>query len=278
MNDFSKCVGTQCAVVKRILILVLFWAALPCAMIRWPGADNRLQLPSSAAVSFDFTTCTDRLDRFGYIAFDTERGGLPAHSIYFDTLRTESGSLGWFKTGVHQTARITGLRLRLYSYNAQTNPGADAPSERPLDGEPLLDTLKRLAEACASGLQGPVGGSAPALQLDIANVNLRNVSEIRIRDFDYTAFDNDQRVIEVKSRLAQASCMTDDVILRGHVVITAASGDTLESNHVCWNRPRGCFEVIGGYVLWRAGTMVSGKNLLVDTQLNNIYSQRASLE
>ena len=257
------------------LLVLIFWMLGISFSFRCSGRP--IHYPTSACSPADFNSDFDGLTQFACTAFDADHDSRPVHSICFENLRCESGNLGWFKTGVHQTVRITGLRLRLHSYSVDADPDLHTAPADVTNSESLLDTIRSV-----SGLTSDVGGgqnsdSRPTLRIDMPIFNLRNVTELRVRDFDYAAFHDGGRVIEVASRLAQVSGGVEEVVLRGNVVITAASGDTLQSNNVCWNRSRQCFEAVNGYVLRRGGATVSGKDILVDVQLNNIHSQRASL-
>ena len=68
------------------------------------------------------------------------------------------------------------------------------------------------------------------------------------------------------------------MILRGHVIITASDGSTLECNYAKWNVKKELFEIEGVYVLNRGEETISGKYICVDTQLNFIEAKHAKFK
>ena len=66
-----------------------------------------------------------------------------------------------------------------------------------------------------------------------------------------------------------------DLVLRGHVTITAADGSVLECNHALWDLNDDLFKVKGTYVLNRNGARTSDKNIDVDTQLHPCGVEKA---
>jgi len=224
----------------------------------------------------------NHIGSFAYVAWDPEKGYRPLHSIRFDEFSTESGQLGFFKTGIYQTARITGLRLRLYSYlpDGEIQSGDNShPGVQNTNHKDILAMIHALIRKNTVSLQDDPAecSTSTDMKIYVSNVDLRNVGEVKVRDFDYEFFSNNDKIVSVKSVLAHFSYAMEDIILRGHVTISSVDGDTLEGNHVCWNSQTERFRVKGNYVLMRRGNKFFGKDIVVDMHLNEIYAQQANL-
>jgi lipopolysaccharide assembly outer membrane protein LptD (OstA) len=112
----------------------------------------------------------------------------------------------------------------------------------------------------------------------VTNIDLSNVSEVRINNFDYQVFYEDDLFLSIQSKRAMASYKHSGIVLRGHVIIKTADGSTLESNYVKWDIENQHFTVNGIYVINRNGVKTTGRNISVDAQLNNVKGQNAKVK
>lgn len=263
---------------RSLGVICLFWILLPAVLISFPceELESFLHIPASFN-SMSSDTATGKFGKFEYAAWDAEKDYRPLYLIRFDELTTENGQLGIFKTGIYRTAKIKGLRLRLFEYSFDPATQTDKKQVLPQSGLPgavKVATRKKMPEV-SSDIGRHLGSLTK--QVAINNLDLSDVGELRIRDFDYGFFDNDAMVVGIKSTLANVSYRSKEIILRGHVTITASNGDTLQSNHVCWDSRTESFVVKGSYILNSHGNRVIGSGISVDVQLNDIHKQQANV-
>jgi len=283
-NFAAKHAGKRFRLWRRMAIVLFSCLLFLVLVICYPAEHwqvGSMQQSGEGALSFD--VAANHIGKFAYVGLDPEKNYRPLHSIRFDDFSTESGQFGFFKTGVYRTARITGLRLRLYSYLPDVeilsvdngHPGVQNTNHKDIPA-----TIRALIRKNTVSLQDDpaVCSKSTGMRIYINNVDLSNVGEVKVRDFDYEFFANNDKIVSIKSALAHFSYSTEDIILRGHVTISGVDGDTLESNHVCWNSQTGRFRVKGNYVLMRRGNKLFGKDIVVDMHLNEIYAQQANLD
>ena len=283
-NFVAKHAGKRFRLWRRVGIVLFSWLLFLVLVICYPA--ERWQVGStqqSGEGPLSSDVAANHIGSFRYVGLDPEKDYRPLHSIRFDKFSTESGQFGFFKTGVYRTARITGLRLRLYSYlpDGEIQSGDNShPGVQNTNHKDILATIHALIRKNTVSLQDDPAecSTSTDMKIYVSNVDLRNVGEVKVRDFDYEFFSNNDKIVSVKSVLAHFSYAMEDIILRGHVTISGVDGDTLESNHVCWNSQAGRFRVKGDYVLMRRGNKFFGKDIVVDMHLNEIYAQQASLD
>jgi hypothetical protein len=140
----------------------------------------------------------------------------------------------------------------------------------------LLEKVKKLSGGCQfNSSEESSGNLCDGWKLTIPGIELSDIGEICVSDFDYQFFYDGELSFGVQGKRVIASYKQPDVILRGHVIITASGGSTLECNYAKWNVKKELFKVDGVYVLNRKGETISGKGVCVDTQLNSVGVQLA---
>jgi len=182
--------------------------------------------------------------------------------MHFDSLHAENGSLGIFKTGSYKIVKIQGLRLELARYLSESQLS-------------LPQGLERLSEilsprASINSRNSPLDIVRQLISRSngwTLDVDLSNTSEIRVNNFDYRIFDNNKPNLAVHSRLAVFSSDWPEILLRGHVTITAADGSTLQCNRIRWNAEKQIFSTDDRYLLNRCGEEITGKGIRVDARL-----------
>jgi len=191
----------------------------------------------------------------------------PVYSLAFDELISENNNLGIFKTGLFKVVKIASLELKFYQYTTGENKNTEA--EYPFDRIAKSGDLKKLAESIRKLIKENNNG-----YLDI---DLSNATEVKIRGFDYCDFVDSEKILSVQSKRASTSGKSSDISLRGHVVIATAGGSCLEGNNVTWDIKNKQFKIEGGYILRRGESIVSGKGICVDQQLNIVGDAQAKL-
>ena len=140
----------------------------------------------------------------------------------------------------------------------------------------LLERAKKLSGRCQFNSSGKSSGNLrDGWKLTIPGIELSDIGEVRVSNFDYQVFYDGQLSFGVQGKRVIASYKQPDVILRGHVIITASDGSTLECNYAKWNVKKELFKIDGVYVLNRGGETISGKYICVDSQLNFIEAKHA---
>jgi hypothetical protein len=189
-------------------------------------------------------------------------------SVRIGLLCTENGELGVFKTGLLKIIKIDGMKLKNFRYPCgRFLPGLLRGQSFLPDGGFTENELKRIIERMTEA------GNSLAIDIDFSNS-----TEVRIKDFCYQVFDDGRRYFFVKSKRAIISSKWPEVMLRGHVILTAADGSTLESNWVKWDTERDYFTVCAAYVLNRNGVEVKGKKICVDRSLNKAEKEYSKFE
>jgi len=144
----------------------------------------------------------------------------------------------------------------------------------------LFDELLEKARKLSRGYHfNNLGESSDNLRngwkLTIPGVELSDIGEVRVSDFSCQVFYDEELSFGVQSKRVIASYKQPDMILRGHVIITASDGSTLECNYAEWDVKKELFKIDGVYVLNRGGETISGKYIYVDTQLNFVEVKHA---
>lgn len=206
----------------------------------------------------EFRPLKNEIRDLTYTKRDPKENSRPIYSIHFNSLLAENNELGIFKTALYKVVKIRDLQLSFYEYKISHIPKGTRIS---------LQAIMKIAEKRINPMDG--WGT---------NIDLSNVSEIIVNNFDYKVFYKDNLSLAVQSKRAFASYKQANVVLRGHVTITTADGSTLESNYVMWDLEKQRFKVNGIYVLNHNGIRKKGKDICVDTQLNLTKAQQAKLK
>ena len=225
-----------------------------------------------------------------YVRWDPKENYRPIYSVHFKNLRVQNNKLGIFRTALHKVAKIRGLELSFYRYiprevtattklnhdkfkgttaagsnKSSTLTGSDISSV----SEGTTSDIRALIKEVMRKLINPMDGCR------VNNIDLGNVSEVHINNFDYKVLYDDELFFAIQSKRAIASYKHSGVVLRGHVIIKTADGSTLESNYVKWDTKKQHFSINGIYVLNRDGVKTTGKDICVDAQLKSVKAQHA---
>ena len=268
-------------VFKHGLFLTV-WILSICFLIQF-SANNELNTRyyQTESQDFDLTLPKNQIGTLSYIRRDPKENGRPIYSIHFNKLLAENNHLGIFKTGLHKVVKIRGLGLRLYQYGPTETKPAARPNHNKSPTIVRANSGKsdRTKMANIPIVLEDIGTDVQALIKFVdnlikpqsgwlINIDLSNVSEVLVNDFDYQVFCDGDLFLAIESKRAIASYKHSALVLRGHVTITAADGGTLECNHAEWYTKKEQFKIDGIYVLNRNGVKTTGKNICVDTQLN----------
>ncbi len=243
-------------------LAVLFFAGVN-------GERLRLQIPEFEAIK-DYTVRKGHMGAMRYVHRDRSRGGRCVYAVGFEELIKENGRFGIFKTAAYKIARVNGLELKLFRYSCDDDSGAIvSPEWLFAEVAPLVKKRTLTVPACSGD------GSAVGIKVRVDGIDLSDLAEIRVNDFDYKVFYDGDLFFAVQSSRAVASYRRPAVILRGHVTIRASDGSKLECNRAKWDVEKGYFKIDGVYVLNRRGEKSSGKGICVDGGLNSIGAKRA---
>jgi hypothetical protein len=230
--------------------------------------------------------------QFSYTRLDPEQNYRPTYSVYFKNLRMENNKLGIFKTALHQIVKIWNLELRFYRYTSpkvsatiEFNNSKSPKSITTGSSQPRTTTtphIPNFLEDTAADtrilIKSIIRKFLTPADKWCVNINSGNVSEVLVNNFHYTVFYDNDLLFAIQSKRALASYKQSGIILRGHVTIKTANGSTLESNHIKWDIKKQHFSVNGIYVLNRNGLKTTGKNICVDTQLNNVKVKKVEFK
>jgi len=267
---------------KRKWLLVIAWWFCGLALAVFPCMNDNQILTQSFHYTNNFFNdipAKGHMGAMSYFRRDPAKNGRPLYSVKFDELNTAKGQLGIFKTGVYKIAKVNGLQLKLFQYSPDkktvpANAGNEY-SDSDLFDE-LLEKIRKLSRGCQFDSSGESSDSLrDRWKLTPPGIELSDIGEIRISNFDYQLFYDGKLSFGVQGKRVIASYKQPDVILRGHVIITASDGSTLECNYAKWNVKKEIFKIDGVYVLNRGGETISGKYICVDTQLNLVEVKHA---
>jgi len=214
----------------------------------------------------------NQIGTLSYTRWDPEENYRPVYSACFKNFRAENSNLGIFKTALHKVVKIHGFKLEFYQYSSGKTTATTTPDIYPVYEETIADA-KALIKEVMRKLINPEDGWCVNV-----NIDLGNVSEVRINNFDYQVFYEGDLFFSIQSKRAMASYKHSGIVLRGHVIIKTADGSTLESNYVKWDIEKRHFTVNGIYVINRNGVKTTGRNISVDAQLNSVEAQNAKVK
>jgi hypothetical protein len=176
--------------------------------------------------------------------------------------------LGAFKTALQKGVRIQDFEIRLFRY-------PDGSSRNSSEGG--LNAAKAVISR-EEDLTNLINWVAKPDDNWSLNLDLSNVSEISINGFDYQLLDDKNLMLGVQSKRAILNSEYPEVLLRGHVRVTAPGGKTLESNVITWNMKKRQFIADRGYLLNHNGMPTVGKGICVDSQLNTIWAKGSKFQ
>jgi len=233
------------------------------------SANNELNTLYDDALSHasELRAPKNQIGALSYIRWDPEQNYRPVYSVCFKNLLAENSNLGIFKTALHKVVKIQDLQLKFFQYS----------SHSPLILSDTFPVLKDILPD-AKGLRKLVEWMKSRSKGWAVNFVLGNVSEVRVKNFDYKIFYDDDLFFAVQSKRATASYRHSGIVLRGHVIITTADGSTLETNYVKWDIENQLFTAKGIYVINRNGVKTAGRNICVNTELNDIKPQHTKFK
>ena len=243
-------------------ILLSFWILSFLILIIFTR-NNKLNTLYNNTVSHgpELRPPKNQTGKVSYVRWDPKENYRPIYSVHFKNLRVENNKLGIFRTALHKIVKIRDLELRFYRYISHSDISSVS--------EGTTSDIRALIKEVMRKLINPMDGCR------VNNINLGNVSEVHINNFDYKVLYDDELFFAIRSKRATASYKHSGVVLRGHVTIKTADGDTLESNYVKWDIKKQHFSVNGVYVINRDGIVTTGKDICVDAQLKSIKAQHA---
>jgi hypothetical protein len=253
-------------------ILLVSWT-LP-VLILIVARSNKISIsyPDIASLRPDLTQHKNQIGAFNYLIWDSNANYRPVFSVHFDNLSAENNKLGVFNTALHKVVKIQDLELKLYRYNSGKATATSKPDISTVsdcinnDLESITTDANTIVERIIHRLTDPAYGWR-------ANIDIGNVSEVRVNNLDYQVFHDGELFFATQSRRAIVSYGQSDVLLHGRAKITIADGSTLESNYIKWDVKKQHFSVKGAYVLNRGGTITTGKDICFDAQLKSVEGQ-----
>jgi len=222
-------------------------------------------------IGYNLRPPRNQIGAFSYRRWDPNENNRPVFSVYFEDFRSENNRFGLFKTALHKIVKIQDLELNIYKYNADEIPSEATPDIHFISEDIAGDTTTLVKNIMRRLI-------TPGNEWRINNIDLSNVTEVRINNFNYQVFHENDLLFATESKKATVSNKHSYILLKGHAKITVADVGTLESNYVKWEVQKQQFRVSGVYVLNRHGVMTTGKGICVDSQLNIMGAQSAKAE
>jgi hypothetical protein len=215
-------------------------------------------------------TGKNHVGRFKLMHCDPEQNGKPSFFLSFDSLITENGDLGMFKTSLQRTLSIHGLKVGVYGYNS-------AEPEALLGFNDTADT-KDVVKCGIEKFSRIFYEEDENTNYKIRpEVDFNNICKLHIIGFQFNRYNNDELSLEIKSQTAETVYGQSGLVLRGHVVIRANKNMVLECNHMVWDISKQTFHAKGIYALNQNGTVKTGKDIYLTINLNeSIISQNRS--
>ena len=279
---------------RKWLLLITWWSCGLVLFFHFNLTDNRLLSESSDHTDNfpDHVFQKGHIGAMGCLRRDPANNGRLLYSFNFDELNMSKGRLGIFKTGIYKVAKINNLRLNLFQYSSDkktspTNTFDESQSaySKIINYDDLIGKIREFSRGRQSdGSCGSVVKLRGGLELTVPGIEFGDVGEVKVNGFEHQVFYDGVMLFGVQGKRAIVSYRQPGVTLRGHVIITASDGSTLECNHAEWDVKKGLFEIDGVYVLNRGGETISGEYICVDSQLSSInnkqvkYNQRETEE
>lgn len=273
------------------IILLASWASSILLLIIF-AANNELSTLYNEPIGHlpESKSPGNQIGALSYTRCDSKENSRPVYSVHFKNLRADNNKFGIFKTGLHKVVKIQDLQLRFYRYtpkvtsitrlNNSKSPKTTAGGSSKLCTTTITD-ISPDPEDITTDVRALVGIVDKLTHLKNGwrvDIDLSNVSKVRVNNFDYKVFYDGDLSFDVQSKRIIASDKQSEVVLRGHVTIKTADGSTLESNCVKWDIKNQHFTVNGVYVLNRNGVRTTGKGICVDAQLNVLKEEHVRSE
>ncbi len=197
---------------------------------------------------------------------DDGAGSRYRYRIAFDNLSAQDNSAGVFRTASSKRIRIDNLHVAFKC--SGTICGADSWQHVGWSEFHDLFAPRQRGDSQAGqlGILDEFGSGGDDWS---ARVDLANATEVEIHNLIWEVRDGYGMDLRVQCRLARLQCATSRVTLCGRVTL-AASGVTLESNHVEMNVHDETLVVPGRYVLTDGGRREAGSGMCFDRALRII--------
>jgi hypothetical protein len=238
-----------------LVLLIIIEAALAVVCISRSSLKPYLSFYQSQSLTA--SPPENQLAGLAYNHYDPNTNKL-RFAVSCGMILSQNAPLGIFRTAAVRTIEINDLQIsfcELPDHSGITALPANSPSEDETPGNnDFSGIFRRLTDTHNNW--------------DL-NIDLSNVIEITINNLDCRILNNDSDLLlAVQCRRAIANSSWPLVNLRGHVIITASDGATLESNHIIWDTRRQSFTADGTYFLRRGESRITGKGIRVDSNLN----------
>lgn len=248
----------------KYIALGMVWLASVTLLTAWsilwvePSANLLLPDPSTCVPS------QNHIGKFKLVHRNPEQNGKPSCVLSFDSLRTESGNLGMFKTSLQRTLRIDGLHIGVYEYQSGQSQIAEIFNHSASVKDAVKHSIKKFG--CLFSDE-----SSDTTNYDIRpKVDFQNLTKLIVRDFQFSQYEDDVLTLEIKSQTAQTIHGEAGLVLRGHVVIRGNDDVVLECNHVIWDISSQMFIARGIYALRQNGIVRAGKDIRLDMKLKKV--------
>ena len=250
---------------KRAVLLVC-WALFVLALTIFATHNDLNKLyRNTQSWEPELRLPTNQMGAFSYRCYNSKETGSPLHSASFENLLVENNNFGFFKTALHKMVKIQHLELAFYRY-----PTAEPPTKT-FGGDTL--TVPENAFTPLENLVNDIDNLIKPTDGWRLDIDLSNVSEVLIANFDYKVFYDGTLLLGVQSKRATISNKSpDEVILRGHVIVKAEDGSVLESNCVKWDIRKHHFIADGTYFLTHNGNKIHGRCIRVCLQTIGVFS------
>jgi hypothetical protein len=205
----------------------------------------------------------DHVGRFELMRYNPDQNGKLSFCLSFDSLSTENGNLGMFKTSLQRTLRINELKVGVYGYNS-AEPEILLGLEDTSDAKEVVKYgIGKFSRIFYEEDENSTCKIRPA-------VDFNNIAKLFVVDFQFTRYRNDVLGLEVTSKIAETVYDQSGLVLKGHVVIKTSDGDVLECNRVIWDVKNQNFNAKSGYAFRQNGITKVGKEICLDMNLNEV--------
>lgn len=252
--------------LRKYGIFSIVWILSVCLLFQFLTNNELNTFHKKLVVSREFDRPSNQIGAFKFIRYSSEESSKPSLSVSFDNLLIENNNLGIFKSALHQLVQIKNFKFSAFQYpeNSTALVSNDFLQDFPSKND-FIKQLKTYTELLMDKSDGW------RVDFDITSAVL---SELVINDFNYSIFSTDELVLSIQSKRAMASYDSTGLILRGRVIIKTGKENVLETNHIQWDVGNKIFAVKGVYALNQNGTVKTGKNIILDYNLNEVPSER----
>ena len=255
----------KAAVVTKRFVIFAAWIGCVLALA-FLSSRNPVGVVLNQGPVFDAEGCPGKneIGAVTYTHWEKREPGRIHSIIHFDHFLAENSNIAAFKTSLFKSVKISGLSLKIYQY-------CDNETEDKSLTNLLLVSPETQPTALANLRNGQLPGPADGWRIN--NIDLSNIAEVYISDFDYKLFHDYQPYLSVHCKRAEVSYKRPGILLRGHVTIKGLNGDMLQCNCLTWDVTDNHFITNGPCILQRNSRVITGADLSVDYQLNILDSK-----